>query len=395
MNDSSPARRWTEVRRLFEDLVDLPASERATGLERIESREVRAEVERLLAADSDASGFLDAPAAVVAGTLVADLLKTEHEGDSSSPAPESLGPYRILGLLGRGGMGDVYLGERSDGVFDRKVAIKLLRRGMDSDEVLARFSRERRILARLEHPHIARLLDGGASPDGRPYFVMELVDGEPITRYCRSKSAGIDERLRLVLDACDAVSTAHRSLVVHRDLKPSNVLVTRDGEVKLLDFGIAKLLGPDDGERSDAETRAGLRLLTPAYAAPEQVRGEPVTTATDVWALGALLYELLTGGLPHRREGLSAAELSAAADADSVARPSARVARSPASSLPVAAESAIDRDRSRWSRRLKGDLDNIAAVALRRDPERRYPSAAALADDLRRHLDGRPVHARP
>ena len=298
--------RWTEVRSLFEELVELSPSERQSRLAALADRDLSERVRKLLAADSDAGRFLETPAVAVAGGLFDGLPGVPDE----APPPERIGPYRVLGRLGRGGMGEVLLAERADGLFDQRVAIKLLRRGMASDEILSRFSRERRILARLEHPHIARLLDGGATEDGRPYFVMELVEGEPITDYCRSRSLAVEPRLELLQDCCDAVAAAHRNLVVHRDLKPSNVLVTKSGEVKLLDFGIAKLLGPDDTGEAAAETRTEFRLLTPAYAAPEQILGEPVTTATDVWALGALGYELLTGTLPQKREGRSAAALA-------------------------------------------------------------------------------------
>jgi eukaryotic-like serine/threonine-protein kinase len=377
--------RWTAARALFEELLDLPGTERSRRLAGLEDEALRADVERLLAADSDAGSFLESPALAVAGGLLDGLLQ-----EPETPLPDAIGPYRILSRLGRGGMGEVLLGERADGLYEQRVAIKLLRRGMDSDEVLVRFSRERRILARLEHPHIAHLLDGGATEDGRPYFVMELVEGEPITEYCRSRSLSVEERIRLVLDGCDAVSAAHRRLIVHRDLKPSNVLVTPGGDVKLLDFGIAKLLSRDETDPS--ETRTDLRLLTPAYAAPEQLLGEPVTTATDVWALGALLYEMLTGTLPQKREGRTGQELASAVSQDTVERASARVAREPLAALPVAAPSEAERRKVR--RRLRGDLDNILRMALRREPERRYGSAAALADDLRRHLAGRPVRAR-
>ncbi len=317
------AGRWTEVRSLFEELVELSPSERQSRLAALADRDLSERVRKLLAADSEAGRFLETPAVAVAGGLFDGLPGVPDE----APPPERIGPYRVLGRLGRGGMGEVLLAERADGLFDQRVAIKLLRRGMASDEVLSRFSRERRILARLEHPHIARLLDGGATEDGRPYFVMELVEGEPITDYCRSRSLAVEPRLELLQDCCDAVAAAHRNLVVHRDLKPSNVLVTKSGEVKLLDFGIAKLLGPDDTGEAAAETRTEFRLLTPAYAAPEQILGEPVTTATDVWALGALGYELLTGTLPQKREGRSAAALAAVASEDVKERPSQRVAR--------------------------------------------------------------------
>jgi len=299
--------RWSEVRELFESLVDLPEAEREQRLAGVSDRVLAERARRLLAADSDAGAFLESPAVAVAGGLLDDLVP-----EAEPAAPERVGPYRVLGRIGRGGMGEVYRAERADGLFEQRVAIKILRRGMDSEEILARFSRERRILARLEHPHIARLLDGGLTDDGRPYFVMELVEGEPITAAARRRDLSVEARLELLAACCDAVAAAHRNLVVHRDLKPSNVLVTADGTVKLLDFGIAKLLGPDDTGDAQASTRTDLRLLTPAYAAPEQILGEPVTTATDVWALGALAYELLTGTLPQKREGRSASALAAA-----------------------------------------------------------------------------------
>jgi serine/threonine-protein kinase len=380
--------RWAEVRALFEELVDLPPGERRGRLAGLADRDLAERVARLLAADSEAGRFLETPAVAVAGGLFDGFAESADE----APPPGRIGPYRVLGRLGRGGMGEVLLAERADGLFDQRVAIKLLRHGMASDEVLSRFSRERRILARLEHPHIARLLDGGATEDGRPYFVMELVEGQPITEYCRSRSLTVEERLQLLQDGCDAVAAAHRNLVVHRDLKPSNVLVTKDGEVKLLDFGIAKLLGPDDTGEAAAETRTEHRLLTPAYAAPEQILGEPVTTATDVWALGALGYELVTGTLPQKREGRSAAALAAQAAEDVTERPSARVAREPLEALPFA--SPTEADRRRLERRLRGDLDNILLAALRREPERRYASVTALSGDLRRHREGQPVKAR-
>ncbi len=381
--------RWTEVRALFEELVELSPAERDRRLGALADVELAGRVAKLLAADSQAGRFLETPAVAVAGGLFDGLAEPEAE----APPPERIGPYRVLRRIGRGGMGEVLLAERADGLFEQRVAIKLLRPGMASDEILRRFSRERRILARLEHPHIARLLDGGATEDGRPYFVMELVEGEPITDYCRSRDLGADERLRLIEDCCDAVAAAHRNLVVHRDLKPSNVLVTKDGEVKLLDFGIAKLLGPDDTGEAAAETRTELRLLTPAYAAPEQVLGEPVTTATDVWALGALAYELLTGTLPQKREGRSASALTAAVADDVTERPSQRVSREPLEALPLLRPS--EADRRRLARRLRGDLDNVLLAALRRAPERRYGSVTALAGDLRRHREGQPVKARP
>jgi serine/threonine protein kinase len=297
---------------------------------------------------------------------------------------ETIGVYRLIEPLGRGGMGEVYLAERADGRFDQKVAVKLVKRGMDSAEILRRFARERRILARLEHPGIARLLDGGETRDGRPYFVMERVEGEPITGYCRTRRLPLDDRVRLVASCCDAVDAAHRAFVVHRDLKPSNILVTADGLVKLLDFGIAKLLAEEEGQL----TSQGRRAITPAYAAPEQIVGGGVTMATDVFALGVVLYELLTGAVPFDRHATTPQELALRVEHESAERPSAAATR-------TNGPESTDGARPRWVRRLRGDLDTITMKALAREPERRYASAAALAQDLRRFLTSRPVDARP
>jgi serine/threonine protein kinase/Tfp pilus assembly protein PilF len=297
-----------------------------------------------------------------------------------------VGVYRLIERLGRGGMGEVYLGERADGRFEQRVAVKLVKRGMDSGEILRRFARERRILARLEHPGIAHLFDAGEAADGRPYFVMERVHGEKFTDYCRSQDLPLEDRLRLVAACCDAVDAAHRSLVVHRDLKPSNILVTPGGQVKLLDFGIAKLLGEDEAETHF--TRDGGRVLTASYAAPEQILGGDVTMATDVFGLGVVLYEILTGALPYDRRTSTPYELAVRVAHETAERPSI-VARRAA----LASGQGIKGER--WGRRLLGDLDTITMKALAHEPERRYVSAAALAEDLRRYLSSRPVEARP
>ena len=319
-------------------------------------------------------------------------LSDDEDALGSTPTPpiqphdEVVGSFRLIELLGRGGMGEVYLAERADGRFDQQVAVKLVKRGMDSREILRRFGRERRILARLQHPGIARLLDAGEARDGRPYFVMERVEGERITEYCRSRGLSLEARLELVASCCDAVDSAHRSLVVHRDLKPSNLMVTRDGQVKLLDFGIATLL--NDEEVDSHVTAPGRRVLTPSYAAPEQILGGDVTVATDVFALGIVLYELVTGTLPFDRRSTTAHDLTARVEHETADR-----ASSAARKTSVSGEDAATRER--WARRLRGDLDTIIAKAMAREPARRYTSAAALADDLRRYLTSRPVEARP
>jgi len=283
-----------------------------------------------------------------------------------------IGPYRVERLLGQGGMGSVLLASRVDGQFRQKVAIKVLRHDIVGDEPRRHFLIERQILARLDHPCIARVFDGGRTKDGRPYLVMEYVEGEPIDRYCDDHEIGIGGRLRLFTTVCDAVHCAHQNLIVHRDLKPANILVSQDGRPRLLDFGVAKLLQ----EGRDRSARAGWRPLTPEYASPEQVRGDSVTTASDVYALGALLYRLLCGHTPHGRESVGREEVLRAVAEEDPPPPSQRT------------------DDRALARRLAGDLDAIALRALRQDPRDRYASAAELAADIDRHLAGEPVRAR-
>ncbi|HVS15718.1 MAG TPA: serine/threonine-protein kinase [Thermoanaerobaculia bacterium] len=316
---------------------------------------------------------------------------------SGSLAGVSLGAYTLRSPIGQGGMGSVWLAERSDGRYRGVAAVKLLNASLVGGDGEARFRREGEVLARLRHPRIAQLLDAGVSPAGQPYLVLEHVDGEPIDRYCDRRSLDVAARVRLLLDVADAVSHAHANLIVHRDLKPSNVLVTAEGRVKLLDFGIAKLLDPREAGDATALTREGASALTPAYAAPEQLTGGHVTTATDVYALGVLLYELLSGHHPAAGATASAASLIRAIVETEPMRPS-EAARSPhpdggGSPEETAARRAATPQRLRSQ--LRGDLDNIVAKALAKRPEDRYPSAAALGEDLRRYLDHRPVAARP
>lgn len=353
---------WSGVKAIVADALELPAAERAAFAERAcgEDPVLRREVFSMLAF----SGADDDPATASPPPAVAE--------DLAERAGQTVGAWRITREIGRGGMGAVYLAERADRVFEKQVAVKILKRGTDTDEVLRRFRTERQILARLEHPNIARLLDGGTTPDGLPFFVLEYVDGARITDWCDARRLGFRARIELFLKVCEAVHFAHRNLVVHRDLKPGNLLVTAEGEPKLLDFGIAKLLGGEEGEES--LTVEGRQLLTPGYASPEQVRGEPVTTASDVYSLGALLHELLAGRPPHRFG--APAELRRAIAEEDPAR---------ASAVAAAPEA---------RRALRGDLDNILRQALARQPARRYSDVTAFADDLRRHLERRPVRAR-
>jgi serine/threonine-protein kinase len=354
----SPTDRDRRVDAVFDALLDVPPDEQMAFAERAagEDPEVHAEVLRLLHAHRR-EGFLESPLPI-AGALL------------DAVAPERVGPWRIVRLLGRGGMGAVYLGERADGLFEQRAAIKLIQRGAPG--MLRRFLDERRMLARLEHPGIARLLEGGVTPDGMPYFAMELVEGIPLTRYCDEHSLSVARRLDLVAQVCDAVSYAHQHLIIHRDLKPSNILVTADGAPKLLDFGIAKLLSPGTGaERTDTQ----LPAMTPEFAAPEQVRGEAVSTATDVYAFGVLLYYLVADRYPYDVRGKTFAELTRTICEEEPPKPSARAPEG-------------------RTRELRGDLDLIVLTALRKDPARRYQTPAELAADLRRYRQGRPIRAR-
>jgi len=315
------------------------------------------------------------------------------------PQPERrIGPYRVLRELGHGGMGTVYLAARDDDQYQKRVAVKVVR-GLDSAEVVRHFRRERQILAGLEHPNIARLLDGGTTDDGLPYLIMQHVEGQPIDRFCDERKLTVRERLQLFQGVCAAVQHAHRNLVVHRDIKPANVLVTADGVPRLLDFGIAKLLNPEIA--AEVPTATGL-AMTPDYASPEQARGGPITTATDVYSLGVVLYELLTGHRPYRVKSREPLEVLKAICEEEPEKPSTAVAREeerPAPdgrAHPTTAET-VSRTREgtpdRLRRRLRGDLDNIVMMALRKEPQRRYGSVEALSEDLRRYLEGLPVRA--
>jgi serine/threonine-protein kinase len=371
--DAARRAHWERVDDLLDDALDLDAGERGPFLDHACGGDaaLQGEVEQLLRACAEADGFLESPARELGAALLA------------APEPElRIGPYRTTGVAGRGGMGVVYLAERDDEQFQMRVAIKVLPRGMEGGQAVRRFLDERQILARLQHPAIARLLDGGLTEDGLPYFVMEYVEGTPLDRYCDARGLGIRERLALFGRVCEAVEYAHHNLVVHRDLKPANILVTAAGEVKLLDFGIARLAGPGPAERELTAT-AG-RWMTPEYASPEQVRGEPVTTGSDVYALGVVLYRLLAGRSPYEPTGRTPHEVERAILETEPPRPSDTVAAG------AGAE-----DSKRLRRRLRGDLDAIVLRAMRKEPGRRYPSAEALRQDVLRHLDGRPVEARP
>ena len=355
---------WQGLWQLFEAALEKPPEERASFLSQSRAGPtILREVEELLVAHGESANPLDQ------GPRLVDV-----------KAPESLkrlGKFDILRQLGRGGMGVVYLAQRRDGEFEQQVAIKVIHPGHDDLELRRRFHQERRILARLVHPGIARLYDGGTTDTGQPYFVMEYVEGRPIDRFCQEEGLGLDERLDLFLQVGEAVDFAHRNLIIHRDLKPSNILVTADGTPKLLDFGIAKLLDP--GAEDLQTTRREDRRLTPEFASPEQILGQPVTTASDVYSLGVLLYRLLSGSPPYDLEGLTWSAIEREVCEKIPGKPSRHSSEVPA----------------RWRRRLRGDLDNIALRALTKESEGRYGSVGQFLSDLRRFQEGRPVEARP
>jgi non-specific serine/threonine protein kinase/serine/threonine-protein kinase len=364
--------RLAEVRRVMEEALALPAGERDPFLERTchGDAELRTEVAGLLALDEADDGSFDpTPRAV----------ETSPEDDGSLPPGTLLGPWELGELIASGGMGSVHRGRRADASFEKDVAIKLIRRGLEGAELRRRFETERQVLASLEHPRIARLLDGGVSDAGRTYLVMEFVDGEPIDHWCRDQGLPLRERLALFREVCEAVHHAHRNLVVHRDLKPGNILVTATGEPKLLDFGIAKVLDPET-RVGDPATVGAEPLMTPEYASPEQVRGERITTASDVYSLGVVLYELVCGRRPHDLQGATRAEVLRSLCEVEPIRPSEVSAGGRTTAPPTA---------------LRGDVDTIVLKALHVEPERRYASAEQLSEDIGRHLDGLPVLARP
>jgi serine/threonine protein kinase len=361
---------WDRVQHLFLSAADLAPGEQARFIDFACAGDtaLRAEVESLLASDRKNGAAISAAVEVEAALLF----------DSPTLKGERLGAYRLVREIGRGGMGAVYLAIRDDDQYRKQVAIKVSRstsrrrprvkRGMDTVELLERFRHERQILANLDHPYIARLIDGGTTADGRPFFAMEYIEGRPVDAFCAEHALDTDARCRLFLRICEAISHAHRNLVVHRDLKPGNIFVTSDGTPKLLDFGVAKLLGGDGRWGETLPTMQ--RPFTPEYASPEQVRGLPITTATDVYSLGVVFYELLTGQRARAVRAKSPFEVEPAVCASEVVRPSL------------------------VARNLDPDLDNIVLMAVRKEAERRYQSVDQFADDVRRYMEGRPMAAR-
>lgn len=379
---------------LFTGLLACAPEQRAAYIRRATTDpSIRTILERWSRECDDTDPFLN-PGGALSGAFGEDLSRHLAREEGLVEGAQ-LGTYRILREIGRGGMAIVYLAERADGAFTQHVAAKVVRRGIDTDETLRRFARERQIVASLDHPGIARLLDGGVSDEGRAYLVMEHVEGLPLDRYADEARLSIDARLALFAQVCEAVESAHRRLVIHRDIKPGNVLVTGAGVAKLVDFGVAKILSPDDADGADAMTRVDVRIMTPEYASPEQFLGEPLTTATDVYSLGVVLYELLSGRRPFEDEDASPRDLERARLERDPEPPSAVCGRPSARGDPSARAAARGANPATLARRLHGDLDTIVLTALRREPDRRYGSVIALRQDIERHLAGLPVSARP
>jgi len=390
---------WRQVKDVFFEVLEKPQAARADFLREVCGADsgLRAEVENLLAAHFESESFIENPAFEVASVF--------KPNDAANPAEKHFGNYKIIREIGAGGMGAVFLAERSDGEFEQQVAVKIIRQSIADKQITNRFKRERQILASLNHPNIARLLDGGITPDGLPFLAMEYVEGLPVNEFAETRNLSVEERLELFLQVCAGVAFAHRNLIVHRDLKPSNIFVTKDGAPKLLDFGLAKLLD----ESLDAEqTQTAFRALTPAYASPEQLKGETITTASDVYSLGVVLYELLTGERPFHFKNPSLEEaVHVVCDSDPI-RPSEaakgdskitnyelREATNGARQTETRDEKPHPKSKIQNLKSLKGDLDTIVLQALRKEPERRYKSVPEFAEDIERYLQGLPVKARP
>jgi serine/threonine-protein kinase len=376
--------RWKKIEDIFSQAIELPKTERSSFVQLScgNDAELLNEVESLLKQDSGTGTLFATAISKAAGSLSQDDIKS-FEG-------RRIGPYRIIGLIGEGGMAEVYRAVRDDDQYQKQVAIKLIRSNIGTAFLVKRFQQERQILASLEHPCIARFLEGGTQ-DGIPYLVMEFIEGEPITAYCKTRDLSIRERLQLFRSVCDAVQYAHRNLVIHRDLKPNNILVTSDGVPKLLDFGIAKLLNPEEiTETSNvAHTVTSIRIMTPEYASPEQVRGETVTTSTDIYSLGAILYEMLTGSRPREFKTKSLVGIERIVTEEELQKPSSVVAKNLTTDPtgPIA-------NTKKLTRELSGDLDNIVMMAMQKEPQRRYLSAEQFGQDINNYLQGRPVQAR-
>jgi serine/threonine protein kinase len=389
---------WIQVRDVLDEVLPLAPEDRSRYLDcACPQPELRRYIDSLIISYEKADGFLEQPASAQHAELSSDTESSEVW------IGRRIGPYRIEKEIGEGGMGTVFRAVRADDEYQKQVAIKLLRGGFASSFAVGRFKTERQILAGLEHPNIARLLDGGRTEEGYPYLVMELVNGVPIDQYCDTHTLTIVKRLQLFRTVCDAVQFAHQNLVIHRDLKPANILVSADGVPKLLDFGIAKLV-TDESLSPPERTVSFLRMMTPEYASPEQVRGDPISTATDTYSLGVVLYFLLTGHHPYRLTDASPQALVKVICDTEPLKPSEIVSRTETigdlgengilTVTPESVSSSRGSKPEKLRHRLSGDLDNVLLMALRKDPYRRYSSVEQFSDDVRRHLRGLPVRAR-
>jgi non-specific serine/threonine protein kinase/serine/threonine-protein kinase len=388
---------WKQIEDVFYAALEREPGQRAAFLDHVCAGDssLRAEVEGLIASFERAETFIEA--------AIKDAVEEFSGDDAETMVGRRIGPYQVIREIGRGGMGAVYLAARADEQYQKRVAIKLVKPGMDSEEILRRFRHERQILASLDHPNIARLYDGGTTEDGLPYFVMEHIEGIPIDEYGDQHKLSTVERLKLFQTVCSAVQYAHRNLVVHRDIKPSNILVTAEGAPKLLDFGIAKVLNPELSSQATEATAMAQRPMTLEYASPEQIRGEPITTASDVYSLGVVLYELLTGQRPYRVKSRLPHEIIQAVCEEEPEKPSTAISRQGPGTRdqgPAGTEQQQrttddgQRARDKLARQLAGDLDNIVLMALRKEPQRRYASVEQFSEDIRRYLEGRPIIAR-
>jgi eukaryotic-like serine/threonine-protein kinase len=398
---------WQRLKALFHTALEMEPADRAAFLANAcdGDADVRRQVEELLSAHDEAGPFLASSALVDAGMISMD--EVLGAADQVNRVGQPVGPYEIIREIGHGGMGSVFLAVRADDHYRKQVAIKLVNRGMDTDTILRRFMMERQILANLEHPNIAGLLDGGSTADGLPYFVMEYIEGRPITEYCDARRFTTTQRLELFRKVCGALQYAHQNLIVHRDIKPSNILVTAEGVPKLLDFGIAKLLSPGWAAGITEATASMVRLMTPQYASPEQLRGLSITTASDVYSLGLVLYELLSGHHAYRLLSRRPEDMAEAILREEPEKPSTAAGREkPEGKNATDRQQQTTDDRPitnktnpqfdiRNAKSLRGDLDNIVLKALRKEPHRRYASVQEFSEDIRRHLEGLPVTASP
>ncbi len=414
---------WDRAKELFQAALQLDSSQRASFLtEKCHDESLRQQVEKLLINYQEAGSFLDEPAlnlkmpernapleiqtkdASSLHSQSAGLLATATSAEANDPmVGRQLGAYKLVRRVGQGGMAAVFLAVRADDEYRKQVAVKLVQPGLDSGELLRRFRNERQTLAGLDHPNIIKLLDGGSTTEGLPFLVMDYVEGSPIDEYCDQHKLSVDDRLHLFGKVCDAVQYAHQNLVVHRDLKPSNILVVSDGTPKLLDFGIAKVLNPDFSSQNLLVTQTGTRCMTPAYASPEQMHGKSVTRATDVYSLGVVLYELLSGHRPYRLTQHTPAEIERAICEQEPETPSTSISRvetdtssdgKPITKTPESVSQTREGQPEKLRRRLRGDLDNIVLRALQKEPERRYKSVEEFSQDIVRHLQHMPVKAR-